>query len=167
MSENGEQRAEIERANGPDVSGCALHPRPDPNCEPCLAKWGLTLTTTNRAQLLHPNALRGRFRPGQSGNPAGPKPRQSMEQIVEKLLDEEVTVQAGEGPAERVSRREALARLVLAEAIRPNPKKWAVELLLDKLWPNPPAAVNVNSSGSLTIVFDDQDRREMEAIRDE
>lgn len=168
MADDDERGVEVPvETDEPDTTGCPLHERPDADCEPCLAKWGLTLTTTNRAALLHPNALRARFRPGRSGNPAGGRARRTMEQIVEQLLDQEVRLAAADGSDEVVTRREALARILLAQAIRPDPKRWAVELLVDKTWPTPPAAVNVNSSGRLTIVFDDQDRREMEAIRDE
>jgi hypothetical protein len=144
----------------PDTTGCPLHERASGDCDPCLAKWGLTRETANRHTLLHPNVLRQRFRPGQSGNAKGRGKGRTMEEVVQAILDEEIP------GSDATTRREAMARVLVAEALSSKPKRWAVELIMERVWPKR-VSHDVTSTGSLTIVFDDQDRREMESIKDE
>lgn len=97
------------------------------------------------------------WKPGQSGNPKGPPPRRSLEAIVQQLLDEQIGI-----GADTMTRREALATVIIDEMInrRNSP---IIKELLSRLWP---AAqdVNVNASGQLVVVFDDQDRELFDAI---
>lgn len=104
-------------------------------------------------------AMRERmWKPGQSGNLAGPPRRKTLEEIVGRLLEEQMTMDG-----KVVSGMEALGAVVLHEAMQRRNDKVLKELLA-RLWPT---TVNVNAQGSVVVVFDDQDRREMEAIRDE
>lgn len=144
-----------------DVTGCRLHERADGDCLPCLRKWGLTPETPNRHSLLHPNVLAQRFRPGQSGNPAGRAPGKSLEQVVGELLAEAV-VDPKTGDA--MVRRELIGRALLAQASAGKPH--AMKLLVERMWPKR-TIHEVNTSGQLVVVFDDQDRATMESLDEE
>lgn len=100
------------------------------------------------------------WKPGESGNPKGPPPRRTLEAIVQQLLDERI----GSGE-DAMTRREALGTVIIDEMLnrRNSP---IIKELLARLWP---AAqdVNVNASGQLVVVFDDQDRATMESLDEE
>lgn len=101
-------------------------------------------------------AMRERmWRPGQSGNPAGPPRRKTLEEIVGRLLEEAMVVDGQTVPG-----MEALAKVVLHEAMQRRNDKVLKELLA-RLWPAT-QKVEVDARGAVTVVFDDQDRRELE-----
>ena len=145
------------------IVGCPAHPAPDPDCLDCLKKWGVSPDDPRRKSLLHPNALRARFLPGQSGNLKGRPPRQSMEQVIEDLLDEEIQLDPNLDPK---TRRRIIGEIFLAMIVRADPKPWATRLLLDRVFPKR-IEHDVNARGALTVIFDDQDRRLLESIERE
>lgn len=94
------------------------------------------------------------WKPGQSGNPNGPPRRKTLEELVGRLLEGPMTIDGRE-----VSGMEALAMVVLNEAMQRRNDKVLKELLA-RLWPAT-TKVDLNASGAVTVVFDDQDRREL------
>jgi uncharacterized protein DUF5681 len=84
-----------------------------------------------------------RFKPGQSGNPSGgrkrlPAPPQSLGQLIRAALDAPVAVGESDAPA-GVSRREALARVLVARALAGEPRALAQLLkLIKEHEPEPP-----------------------------
>jgi len=66
--------------------------------------------------------LHSRFKPGQSGNPAGRPPKErSLVRLIEKELDVEVTVTENGAP-QRLSKREALAKRTVNSALTGDAK---------------------------------------------
>lgn len=96
------------------------------------------------------------WKPGESGNPAGPPPRRTLEAIVQQMLDEKIS----EG-VDAMTRREALAAIVLDEAMTKRNTKVLTEVM-QRLWPQV-QDVNINAKGEMIVIFDDQDRREAES----
>ena len=71
-----------------------------------------------------------RFKPGQSGNPAGKKPGKTLEESIRDILGQEV-----EGPdGEAVSKMQILSRVVMDKAIRDRVIA-TISLLAKRLWP--------------------------------
>lgn len=140
-----------------DVTGCPRHERGSGDCLACLTKWNIDPKLPNRASLLHPNVLARRFRPGTSGNPVGGSPKKTLEEIVTVLLGEAV-VDPKTGQA--MVRKELIGRALLAQAAAG--KHSAMKLLLERVWPKREIH-EINANGRLVVVFDDQDRREIEA----
>lgn len=97
------------------------------------------------------------WKKGQSGNPKGPPKRKSLEAIIEEMLDETI----GRG-RDAITRRDALATVVIDEIINKRNVSM-IKDVLQRLWPIV-QKVDVNAKGQVTVVFDDQDRREMEQI---
>ncbi len=62
------------------------------------------------------------YKPGQSGNPRGrPKKSKNVDALLEKELDEFVTLQEG-GQTKRMTKREAIIKQVVNSAIKGNTK---------------------------------------------
>lgn len=151
------KKAAAKKAAKPEVTGCEDHKIPDPDCISCLSKWGFTFDTPNRYALMSVGMLAGRFRPGQSGNPAGRETgRRSFEATVEKLLDAEVDFPI-DGQKTLVERREALGRTLISQALRQSPKRWAMELLIGRLWPEKSRHEH-GFTGRVQVIFDEDDR---------
>lgn len=74
-----------------------------------------------------------RFKPGQSGNPRGrPKKSKNIDALLEKELDEIVTLQEG-GQPKRMTKREAIIKQFVNMAIKGNAKPLQMMLAhLDK-----------------------------------
>lgn len=74
-----------------------------------------------------------RFKPGQSGNPHGrPKKSKNIDALLEKELDEMVTLHEG-GKQIRITKREAIIKQFVNLAIKGNPKPLQMMLAhLDK-----------------------------------
>jgi hypothetical protein len=140
----------------PSITGCEDHETPNADCEPCLSKWGYSLDTKNRNALMSVGMLAGRFRPGQSGNPAGRgEGRRSFEAVVEGLLDETQGVDVN-GQMTEIEKREALGRVLVGQALRTNPKRWAMELLVGRLWPEE-SKLDHKFPGRVEIILDGDD----------
>ena len=78
--------------------------------------------------------VRSRFRPGQSGNPAGrPKGRRNFQTLVRKCLDGEVEVSMGQ-KRKRMSLMEALLRRLLNKALGGDLKALVQALHLARLY---------------------------------
>ena len=138
----------------PRFLGCAAHGQlgPDPDCDDCCMKYGVKPGSKNRAALLSPGMLASRWQPGESGNPDGrPAGSRTFEGVVNKILDEEVNSDLGP-----VERREALGRVLVDQALRNNPRRWAMELLVNKLWPEE-SKINMKFPGPVQVIYDDQD----------
>lgn len=74
----------------------------------------------------HPKMVAQRFKPGQSGNPAGTQKRPTMETLVAKVLDERI-------PGSDKTKREALARVFVDEMLKR--KGYAIKEYLEREWP--------------------------------
>lgn len=134
--------------------GCAQHGQlgPDADCADCCTKYGVKPGSPYRKALLSPGMLASRWSPGESGNPEGrPRGSRTFEGTVNRILDEQV--ESAMGPVER---REALGRILVDQAVRRNPKRWAMELLVGKLWPEE-SNVSLRFPGPVQVVYDDQD----------
>ena len=142
------------------VLGCEEHAAEPPVwlCPACVAKYGLKMTTPNLKAMMSVGAIRGRFRPGRSGNPSGPGPRESFEALALRLLDE--AIPHPDRPGVSMERRELILRSVLARAATGD--RTAIKLVLERVWPKR-VKHEVDARGRVEVVFDDQDRREMEA----
>lgn len=78
--------------------------------------------------------LEGRFKPGQSGNPAGrPKGTRNFQTLVRKCLDDEVEVSLG-NRKQKMSLMEALLRRLLAKAMSGDLKALMQALNLARLY---------------------------------
>jgi len=72
--------------------------------------------------------IHSRFRPGQSGNPAGrPRKERSLLKLIEAELDVEISLTEN-GETRRLSKREALAKLMVNGALQGDAK--AVQTLI-------------------------------------
>ena len=80
----------------------------------------------------HPKMLAQRFKPGQSGNPAGRPTIPTLEEIMRKHLGG--TVKAADGSD--VTRLEVMAKLVFSEGVTKKNAKVLIALM-DRLWPKP------------------------------
>ncbi|MBY0262005.1 MAG: hypothetical protein K2Q20_06655 [Phycisphaerales bacterium] len=143
------------------VRGCEDHlESADADCPACLSIYGMTLATPGRHKLMHPAAIRGRFKKGQSGNPSGPKPgSRSLEQIVKSVMSEVVdSTDPNVPPMERL---EILGRVVAGQAIQSKP--WAVKLLVERLYPKR-VGIDLLGAATINVTFDDQDRDLMDAM---
>ena len=99
---------------------------------------------------------RGRFRPGVSGNPGGRVKGSSLERLIQQVLDEP------HSPA--MTKREALARALVAGAIEGNPV--ALRELLARLWPKELAlAVDVVRRDPVRVVPTASLEEMMESLR--
>jgi hypothetical protein len=146
------------------VPGCREHTdSADADCVLCLDRYGLTLATPERRKLMHPDAIRGRFRKGVSGNPSGPKPgSHTLEQIVKHVMSEVIeSTDPNIAPMERL---EILARVVASKAVTGTP--WAAKALLERLYPKR-IGIDLLGAANIQITFDDQDRELMERLDDE
>ena len=138
----------------PRYTGCDEHAYcgPDSDCPDCCMKYGVRPGSPNRKALLSPGMLASRWTPGESGNPAGrPAGSRTFEATVNQILDEMI-----DGDIGPVERREALAQILVDQALRDRPKRWAMELLVGKLWPDE-SRLNMRFPGPITVVYDDQD----------
>lgn len=146
------------------VTGCEMHPGPpDHRCEACVTKHGLKMSTPNLHAMMSPGAIRGRWKKGQpSANPKGRPKKGTLEDVVRELLEEDLV---DERSGASMSRKELIGRTLLAKAAAGKDKP--LTLLLERIWPKPPTDVNVNASGAVTVIFDDQDRRELGEDGDE
>lgn len=98
--------------------------------------------------------------PGQSGNPSGPRPRKSLEAIVGDLLQETI----GSGP-DAMSRMEALGVVIVNELLKQKMNTPLMKEFLAREWPVV-QKVDVNATGQIQILFDDQDRQEIEGPKE-
>lgn len=98
--------------------------------------------------------------PGQSGNPAGPPPRRSLESIVGEMLQERI----GSGP-DSMTRMEALGVVIVNELLKTKMNTPLMKEFLSREWPVV-QKVDVNATGQITILFDDQDRQELEGPKE-
>lgn len=139
-----------------EVRGCDEHPGPPEwTCPACVALHGLKMSTPNLKAMMSPGAIRARFKPGQSGNPAGPPKRESFEALAFRLLDEEIS---DPNSGKSMERRELILRSVYAQASAGRPH--AVKLVLERVWPKK-IKHEVDAKTRAVVVFDDQDRAEM------
>lgn len=89
------------------------------------------------------------WKPGQSGNPKGPPRRKTLEAHVEELMDEKI----GRGK-DAITRREALATLIVDELMKRNMK--LLRTYMDRVWPEVQEH-NLSMKGPVQVVLDDQD----------
>jgi hypothetical protein len=75
-----------------------------------------------------------------------------MESVIASILDE--VMKGADG--EEVSKREVLGRLLVSEAVRRDPRRWAVELLMERLYPKK-SILDVETSGDIHIHIDGDD----------
>ena len=80
----------------------------------------------------HPLCRDQRWKPGESGNPAGRPKTPSLETILRKYLGEKISV----GTPDETTRMEAMAKLVFSEGVT-NRNHRIMIALLDRLWPKP------------------------------
>lgn len=141
-----------------EIRGCEAHPGPPEwTCPACVALHGLKMDTPNLKAMMSVGAIRARFKPGQSGNLKGGPKRESFEALAFRLLDEELS---DPSTGRTMERRELILRQVYAQAALGRPH--ATKLVLERVWPKK-VKHEVDAKGSVVVVFDDQDRREMEA----
>lgn len=141
-----------------EIRGCEQHPGPPEwTCPACVRMHGLKMDTPNLKAMMSVGAIRARFKPGQSGNLKGGPKRESFEALAFRLLDEEIV---DDRTGRAMERRELILRSVYAQASAGRPH--AVKLVLERVWPKK-IKHEVDAKGSVVVVFDDQDRREMEA----
>ena len=142
-----------------EIRGCEGHAEQDPlwTCPSCVAKYGLKMTTPNLKAMMSVGAIRGRWKTGQSGNLAGGPKKESFESLAIRLLEEDLSDPTS---GRSMQRRELILRSVYAQAAAGNPA--AIKLVLERVWPKK-IKHEVDARGSVTVVFDDQDRRELEA----
>lgn len=141
-----------------EVRGCEQHPGPPLwTCEACVTMHGLKMTTPNLKAMMSVGAIRARWKPGQSGNLKGGPKKESFEALAFRLLDEELS---DPSTGRTMERRELILRQVYAQAALGRPH--ATKLVLERVWPKK-VKHEVDAKGSVVVVFDDQDRREMEA----
>lgn len=141
-----------------EIRGCELHPGPPSfECEACVTMHGLKMTTPNLKAMMTVGAIRNRFRAGEpSRNPAGRPKNRTFDEMVRALLEEDVP----DGKGGTMERGELIARALLANAA--TGKGQAVKLVIERLWPKL-VKHEVDAKGSVVVMFDDQDRREIEA----
>ncbi len=78
----------------------------------------------------HPDFIKQKWKPGQSGNPKGRPKNPSLEEILRKYLGEKIS------PDADGTRLEAMAKVVFSEGITKRNAKVMIALL-DRLWPKP------------------------------
>lgn len=141
-----------------EIRGCAEHPGPPEwTCPACVTMHGLKMDTPNLKAMMSVGAIRARFKPGQSGNLKGGPKKESFEALAFRLLDEELR---DPNSGMTMERRELILRSLYAQAAAGRPH--AVKLVLERVWPKK-IKHEVDAKGSVIVMFDDQDRREMEA----
>jgi Family of unknown function (DUF5681) len=118
---------------------------------------GLKMTTPNLKAMMSPGAIRARWKPGQSGKMKGGPRRESFEALAFRVLDEVIT---DERTGRSMERRELILRAVYAQAAAGKPQ--ALKLVLDRAWPKK-VRHEVDAKARVVVLFDDQDRRELEA----
>ncbi len=102
-----------------------------------------------------------RWQKGQSANPAG-RPRgseDSFEATIRRELNRRVAGDPNLDGNRRVTRRTRLARAILDRAEAGDAR--LATMILDRVWPVP--AHEMSPTQPVVVVFDDQDRRELQA----
>ena len=105
-----------------------------------------------------------RWTKGRSANPAG-RPRgsrDSFEVVIRRELNRRVAGNPSLDGKARISRRTRLVRAILNRVEAGDTR--AATLLLDRVWPVP--MDGAAAAQPFVVIFDDQDRLEMEGIED-
>ena len=124
MIENSALRAAIyarKKESGAEIERTIVSEVPEVTDPPGPEKW--------QKGLQHPEFLKRRWKPGQSGNPAGRPKTKSLEEILRKHLGETI-------PGSDSTRLEAMAKVLFSEGIV-NKNSKIMLAIFDRLWPKP------------------------------